>query len=129
MLPQSILALSAFVAGTYATASANCNAWHSNSIGNVYAIYASNVADGSIGSICGSFDTELRKAVKNDGSQVRYKNNFCHTYNDQHVMQSVVELDKQSPSHQANLVRAALVSAFGSAGVSFSGCDVSGLPV
>lgn len=82
MLSQSISALSAFVAGTYATASAVCHARHSGLVGNGYAIYAYNVGSGSIGSICGSFDTQMRNAVKNDHNAVNYKNNFCHTYNE-----------------------------------------------
>jgi predicted secreted protein len=101
---------------------------HTEVVGNVYAIFASNIDPASIGSICGSFDSQLKNAVKNDGNKVKYLNNNCNTDNARRTMKSVVELDKQSPTRQANLVRAGLVSGFGSAGVVFSGCDVSSIP-
>lgn len=125
---RSLIALSAFVAGTQAIASASCFVQHTNSVDNIYAIFVTDIDPASIGSICGSFDSQFKTAVKNEGNKVKYLNNKCHTDNSQRTMASVVELDKQSPTYQANLVRAGLFGGFGSAGLSFSGCDVFRIP-
>lgn len=129
MLQNALVLLSAFAAGAYATANAACAVVHTSVVGNVYTLHVTNVDQGSLSSICGSFDTHLRNAVRNDGGKVKYLNNFCHTDNSNRIMASIVELDKQSPTYQANLVQSALYAGFGSSGVSFSGCDVSRIPV
>jgi len=123
-----ILLLSAFAAGAHATANAACAVMHTRIVGNVFTLHITDVDKGSLDSICGSFDTHMHNVIRNDGDKVIYKNNFCHTDNKNRIMASIVELDKQSPTYQANLLKSALFAGFGASGVSFSGCDVSGIP-
>ena len=129
MFHVKILTLLSALAGvTNAVPLAECVVRHTRVVGNIYAVHVTNVDQGSLSSICGSYDTHLRNAVRNDKGQVKYLNNFCHTDAKNRVMNSVVELDKQSPTYQANLVRLALFAGFGASGLSFSSCDVSRIP-
>ena len=118
--PTTILALSALFAGSVqATAEAFCGVVHFTNF-NEFTITARDIPQGSIGSICGSLDTEMRRAVNNDGGKVRYLNNFCSTDNTAKTMIARIQLDKQSPQYQGRLVNIAVPSAFGSAGVIYN---------
>lgn len=121
MLPAcTILTLSALFAGSVqATATAFCGVLHFTNF-NEFTIEARDIPSGSIGSICGSLDTEMRRAVNNDGNIVKYLNDFCTTDNNAKTMISRIQLDKQSPQHQGALVNQAVPKAFGSAGVIYN---------
>jgi len=124
MLPATsttILALSALFAGSVqATAEAFCGGPVHFTNFNEFTITARNIPQGSIGSICGSLDSELRRTINNDGGKVRYLNNFCSTDNGAKTMIARIQLDKQSPQYQARLINIAVPSAFGSAGVIYN---------
>jgi hypothetical protein len=114
-----------YLSPALATASVTCVATHCSK-GNNFVLGANNVGSQSIGSICGSIDSQMRNAVRNDKYSVDYNNDFCTTSGSN--MAAIIQVNKQSPSHQANLVNAAVYAAFGSSGVNFGGCDVSGIP-
>lgn len=129
----SFLLFGASIPAVLATAQLSCVQTSHCTDGNEYVLVATSVADGSEPSICGSIQSSLKTAIKNNkkSGEVTLRSDDCSTQRqtgDQSVMLAFIKMDKQSPSYQNNLLTGAINTAFGGSGVNYSPCDVSGLP-
>lgn len=127
----SLLLFGAYIPAVLSTAHVTCvKATHCKD-GNEYTIVGKAVADQSESSICGSIQSSLKTAIRNNGGKVILRSNNCNTKRnngDRSVLIARLKMDKQSPSFQSNLLTGAVNTAFGGSGVTYSGCDVSRLP-
>lgn len=131
MKTTSLLLFGACIPAVLSTAQVACVDTKHCTDGNEYTIVGTNIADGSESSICGSIESTLKKAIKNNGNSVILRFDKCRTRRQdggQSILRAYLKMDKQSPTFQSNLLTGAVNTAFGGSGVSYKACDVSRLP-
>lgn len=129
-MKATIFLLAAYTACANATALVKCGVSHCSN-GNTFHLVGGRVDDGSESSICGSLNKRINEAVKADKSKLKFHIERCETKRkggNQNILVAKLVFDKESPTHQANVLAAGLYNAFGGSGVQYWGCDVSRIP-